>query len=82
MFSDIQISSDNIELKTDNSQTISNDYTNDTQNINEKSTQKKLIHKNSINCLNKCTLYKLNLTIKQEKTIVGYLFNNNNTFFL
>ena len=43
--------------------------------------KKKLIHKNSINCLNKCTLYKLNLTIKQDKTIVGFLFNNNNTYF-
>ena len=82
MFSEIKTSNDNIELKNDNSQTISNDYTNDTQNINEKSIQKKkLIHKKSINCLNKCTTYKLNLTIKQNKTIVGYLFNNNNTYF-
>ena len=38
MFSEIKIASDNIKIKTDNSQTISNDYTNDTQNINEKST--------------------------------------------
>ena len=41
--------------------------------------KKKLIHKNKNNCLNKCTLYKLNFTIKQDKIIVGYLFNNNNT---
>ena len=79
MFSEIKIASDNIKIKTDNSQTISNDYTNDTQNINEIQHKKKLIHKNSINCLNKCTLYKLNFTIKQDKIIVGYLFNNNNT---
>ena len=41
--------------------------------------KKKLIHKNSINCLNKCTLYKLNFTIKQDKIIVGELFNNDYT---
>jgi hypothetical protein len=44
MFSEIKTSNDNIELKNDNSQTISNDYTNDTQNINEKSIQKKKIN--------------------------------------
>ena len=42
MFSEIKTSNDNIELKNDNSQTISNDYTNDTQNIIENSTQKKI----------------------------------------
>ena len=70
------------EIKNDNSQTLSNDNTNDTQiNIESSTEKKKSIHKNNIKCLKKCTLYKLNLTIKQDKTIVGYLFNNNNTYF-
>ena len=50
--------------------------------INEQQKKKKNIHKHSIKCLNKCTLYLLTLTIKHEKTNVGYQFNNNkNAYF-
>ena len=38
-------------------------------------------NENSIKCLINCTQYKLNLTIKQGKTFVGYQFINNNTYF-
>ena len=50
--------------------------------INEQQKKKKNIHKHSIKCLNKCTLYLLTVTIKHEKTNVGYQFNNNkNAYF-
>ena len=39
--------------------------------------KQKNIHKNSIKCLINCTLFKLNVTLIQGKTIIGYLFNNN-----
>ena len=35
-------------------------------------------HKECINCLIKCSNYKLNITLKDEKTCSGYCFNNNN----
>ena len=39
--------------------------------------KQKNIHKNSIKCLINCTLFKLNVTLIQGKTVIGYLFNNN-----
>ena len=38
-------------------------------------------HKECINCLIKCSNYKLNITIKDEKTCSGYCFNNNYNIF-
>ena len=35
-------------------------------------------HKECIICLIKCSNYKLNITLKDEKTCSGYCFNNNN----
>ena len=39
--------------------------------------KQKNIHKNTIKCLINCTLFKLNVTLNQGTTAIGYLFNNN-----
>ncbi len=42
---------------------------------------KKETHKYCINCLFKCSNYKLNLTISQKKKNIGYHFPSNDIFF-
>ena len=77
-----KIQNENENLKQDENilEIIENDSLN---KINEQQKKKKNIHKYNIKCLNKCTLYLLTLTIKHEKTNVGYQFNNNkNAYFI
>ena len=67
-----------IKTKENLSQILGNENLNNPSKIIKDSDQiKKPLHKNSIKCLNYCTLYTLNLTIKQNKSNIGYQFNNN-----
>ena len=50
-------------------------------NDNQSKIKTKNIHKNNVKCLFNCTQYKLNLTIKHEKTVVGYQFLNSNNYY-
>ena len=68
------------EINIKSLSSLLNDSTENQTNIKAKSkntSKQKNIHKNTIKCLINCTLFKLNVTLNQGKTVVGYLFNNN-----
>ena len=81
--SNIKGKNETIKTKENLSQILGNENLNNPSKIIKDSDQiKKPLHKNSIKCLNYCTLYTLNLTIKQNKSNIGYQFNNNkNAYF-
>ena len=49
--------------------------------IDNNFTLKKETHKYCLNCLNKCSHFKLNLTINENKKNIGYQFNTNDIYF-
>ena len=49
--------------------------------IDNNLTLKKETHKYCLNCLNKCSHFKLNLTINENKKNIGYQFNTNDIYF-
>ena len=49
--------------------------------IDNNFTLKKETHKYCLNCLNKCSHFKLNLTINENKKNIGYKFNTNDIYF-
>ena len=70
----------NKEINIKSLSSLLNDSTENKINIKSRSknnSKHKNIHKNTIKCLINCTLFKLNVTLNQGKTVVGYLFNNN-----
>ena len=69
-------------LKKDNCQNLSEEKRNIDKNFaNNNLTLKKETHKYCLNCLIKCSRFKLNLTINQNKKNIGYQFNTNDIYF-
>jgi predicted metal-binding protein len=82
MYSVIKDERDNFKKEEYSSHNLLNGLNNLFQNNdNQSKTKTKNIHKNSVKCLFNCTQYKLNLTIKHEKTVVGYQFLNSNNYY-
>ena len=82
MYSVIKDERDNFKKEEYSSYNLLNGLNNIFQNNdNQSKTKTKNIHKNSVKCLFNCTQYKLNLTIKHEKTVVGYQFLNSNNYY-